>query len=48
MTEFPKRIPYANWIESTAEQKQKWQNRTDAALDERIALMKIRDKGITL
>lgn len=36
------------WLESTAEQKQKWQNRIEAALDERIVLMKIRDKGIAL
>lgn len=36
------------WLESTPEQKPKWQNRIDAALDERLTLMKIRDKGITL
>lgn len=36
------------WLESTPKQKPKWQSRIDAALDERLVFMKIRDKGITL
>jgi hypothetical protein len=32
------------WLECTPGQKPKWQNRIDAALDERLALMKIRDQ----